>query len=118
GVWAAAPPPPPRPTPTPPPRPGALPGPAPARSAGPAAVICRRIPSAPADTSTVPRQSPLSTPSPAPRPSCSFVPPISMPRYTVRLRGREREAASGRLTAYQLHFILEDRRRGRKAGVL
>ena len=51
-----------------------------ASSSGTACVICRRMPSGPAAASTAPRHSPASTPSSAPTPICSFVPPISMPR--------------------------------------
>src|SRR5262245_34777308 len=49
-------------------------------SSGTAAMICLRIPSAPAAASTDPRQSATIFPSPSPSPICSFVPPISMPR--------------------------------------
>src|SRR5579862_7660860 len=58
--------------------------PARASNSGTAVVICRRMPSGPAATSTGPRHSAAKTPSPAPTPNWSFVPPISMPRNMGR----------------------------------
>src|SRR5262245_11619901 len=63
-----------------------------ASSSGTAATICLRIPSPPSAGFTVPRHSAVMTPSPAPSPSCSFVPPISIPRNMARTPSNQRNA--------------------------